>query len=281
AAARDLAAAHPDDPTALRIAGRVLAAAGAVDEAAQVYDRAITRYPGDWRTWVGRATDAPEDRRAQAWRDAVAHGAPPRFLERAWRVIPVGLYWLDAAATRDARFSANLGAFLETRGDPETAVLAYEQAYLIDPTEVPHPGYARVLLALGRNEEAARFVAQALAVRPDDARLLSQQAEILEAQGRFADASTIWLEVGVAHPVAVVRAMRATEQADGAAAAVRLADRLALTRPLDGSAVLERARLHRDLGEFGACAVDVERSGTLTHKQLGARARSLLDACKR
>jgi Flp pilus assembly protein TadD len=281
ALARHLAADHPHDARALRVAARILARNGAADEAAGVYDRAIARFPGDWRTWVARATDAPTDGRVEAWRDAFAAGAPAKFLQAAWPSLPVGLYWLDVAASREARFSANLGAFLETRGDLDTAALAYEQAYLVDPGELPHPGYARVLIALGRHDEAATFVASALAVRPGDPNLQHQHAELLEARGQLADAASVWLELGRQRPTAMVRALRATEKADGAPAAVRLADRVGLTRKLEPLVVLEVARLKRDAGDLAGCAVDLESAGLLGHRELGARAQALRRTCSR
>lgn len=277
--ARALAADHPDDPRALRVAGRILGRAGLADEARAAYDRSIERFPGDWRTWVARAADAPDDLALASWQEAFAHGAPARYVALAWRELPVGLVWLDVGAQREARFSVSLGAFLAAHDDRETAALAYEQAYLIDPDEPPHAGYAQVLIALGRIDAAERFVAAGLAVRPDDLGLQQQQAELLEHRDRFDDAADAWVRLADRRPQALARALRAIERGQGAAQAVKYGERLSLTRTLDPAAVLELARMRRDIGDYVGCSTDVERSGLMATKAYGVRARALRDGC--
>jgi tetratricopeptide (TPR) repeat protein len=277
AGARAIAADHPHDYRALRAAARVLARSGAADEAWAVYGRALERFPGDWRTGVARAADAPPDRRVDAWRDAFAGGAPAAFLPRAWATLPVGLVWVEAAGARDAAFSEKLGVFLEPR-DADVAALAYEQARLLDPDRYP-AGYAGVLVRLGRLEEAGAYLAEAVAARPEDLRLKRREAELMEARGHWEEAAEIWFAAGPALDGAVARGLQALARAEGAAAALQAADRLELSGRLDGQAALVVAGLERQTGDFESCEATLEAAGLLTSVRFGARARSLRASC--
>jgi tetratricopeptide (TPR) repeat protein len=256
----------------------VLARAGDPEGARSAYDRAIARFPGDWRTWVGRALDAPEGERTAAWRDAFAAGAPAGYLPHAWASLPVGLAWLEAGEGR-ARFSANLGAFLASKGDLEAAALAYEQAFLADPHEPPHAGYVQVLRKLGRLDDAARFVGSALAAHPDDLEMRQQEAEILEARDQWDEAAAAWFRIGAAKPDATARGLRAVEHQQGTAAALAQAERRALAEPLDDGATLERARMARDTGDYASCVAYIDAAGLQNSKRYGARAKTLREAC--
>jgi tetratricopeptide (TPR) repeat protein len=284
--AHDISKTHADDAYVLRVCARILARAGLPDEATALYDRSIARFPGDWRTWVARAMDAPPEREVEAWKEAFRAGAPPRYLPAAFATLPLGLAWLEAGEGRDPRFSASLAAFLESRGDFSAAALAYEQSMLIaaerGEREEPHPGYVRALLALGRTEEAERFLAAALAVRPEDARLHQQHAELLESRGQFEEAAEEWLRLAGNNPVFLLNALRATEQAHGAGEAIKLAERRGLVgqqrrAPL---VVLELARLQREVGQKGRCATALRESDLLSDPKLGQRARQLLATCE-
>jgi tetratricopeptide (TPR) repeat protein len=282
----EISEAHAHDPYVLRVCARILARAGLPDEATALYDRSIVRFPGDWRTWVARAMDAPPEREVEAWKEALRAGAPPRYLPMAYATLPIGLVWLEAAEEREPRFSASLAAFLESREDFASAALAYEQAMLLaaqrgEPEE-PYPGYVRSLLALGRTEEAELFLAAALAVRPEDARLHQQHAELLEARGQFAEAAEEWLRLAGHNPVFLLNALRATESASGPGEALKLAERRGLIGQQRRSplVVLELARLQREVGQKGRCATALRESDLLSDPKLGQRARQLLATCE-
>ncbi|MEZ4238639.1 MAG: hypothetical protein R3F59_21305 [Myxococcota bacterium] len=276
--ARHVAAAHPDDARVLRAAARVLARTGDRAGAHALYDAAVAHFPGDWRTRVARAVDAPPDQRLADWQDAIAHGAPATMLPAAWAAIPEGLVWLDAASEREPAFLEKLAAFLDARGDPDSALLAWEQVHLVDPDRFP-PGYAALLLRLDHTDEAAAYLARALAAHPDDPSLRAAAAEVQEARGAWAEAAEAWFALGPERPGAVARGLKALAEAEGPEAALRRADRMHLEGDLDGLAVLEVARLRRRAGDYAGCAAIVESAGLLASKRFGPVARQLVDAC--
>ncbi|MEQ1564241.1 MAG: Wzy polymerase domain-containing protein [Myxococcota bacterium] len=285
AAARGVIARHPNDPSALRLAATILASSGDPAGARAAFDRSIARYPGDWRTWVSRAQASTGGDAADAWQAAFRAGAPAKYLAEAWPTLPLGLVWLEAGATREARYSAILGDFLAEASagghrDAETAALAYEQAWLLDPHEPPRAGYARVLLTLGRDDDAARYVAEALKVQPNHPALRQIEVELLERRGEWESAAERWMALVPQRPELLARAMRASEHAHGPDRALGLAEREVKLHP---TAILERARLERDRGHPATCAAQLERSGLLDEPKYAnwqRAAQNLLQSCQ-
>src|SRR5688572_33000457 len=90
----------------------------------------------------------------QAWVDAVAHGAPPAFVRRGWRFLPVGLVWADAVEGLPFYSVNAIANELAKLGDPESALLAYEHAYR-ESHGVLHTGHVRLLLQFGALDQAS------------------------------------------------------------------------------------------------------------------------------
>jgi hypothetical protein len=132
--------------------------------------RAMALDPQDLRLWWIAARRRAEggDRFGAAVAAADAfrrwpHEVPtsPAIWEEAWGWLPVGLWWLDALEDAPAHWSARLGWWMLREGDPETALLAMEQAARLRPDVFAHSTtYVDALLALGRLG-AARAEAQA------------------------------------------------------------------------------------------------------------------------
>jgi tetratricopeptide (TPR) repeat protein len=278
--ARAVVAAHPEDPRALRSAGLVLARNGAPDEAAVAFERAIGRYPGDWRTWVARAQAAKGDAAVEAWKDAFRHGAPPTFLEQAWSAQPLSLVWIDFGSTQPARFSALLGRFLYQHGDWEASALAYEQVWMLEPTYPPDASYPAVLLKGGRVEEAARVMEAFLPVTGRDLKFRKLEAEVLEARGSWDAAADVWTSIAKEREEYVVRAIRAVDRDRGPTAALDFAREWALLHPLDDQADLERARLYLELGDRPRCAQQIRELGRPSDPAVAGPAASLLRQCE-
>lgn len=276
---------HPADPQALRLASQLLARNGSAPEALAAAERAVSRAPADWRTWVARAhaleVGAPEQA-AEGWLEAIARGAPPRLVARGWRFLPVGLPWVQATEGLPARHANALARVLKGLGDLQGALLAYEQAHLQDPRWVD-PGHPRLLLELQRDAEADVLLQIALEQRPGDPRFLRPLAELRERQGAHAAAADAWLQLSLHDVGSQHRAVRARAVAEGPGAALALVDKLELERGVAGlhpSTRLEQARLLLQLQRGEVCVQELVRSGVLDSEPHRAAAQALLEACR-
>lgn len=166
------------DAASLRMLGASLLKDKALDEAAPVLARAITRDPNDWRSWYleGRRRHLAGDDRGAAEALATAmHHWPPEQADRADLVTegyawwPIGVWWVDRLSDAPAHASAKLAWLLLKDRDPETALLAAEQAARLRP-EAHAFSAARVeaLVTLGEPEAAAAHVEQWMQVHPED-----------------------------------------------------------------------------------------------------------------
>src|SRR5690606_1852550 len=145
-AARAVRASHPHDPVALRSAAALAARAGRREAAVEMLDRAERLAPLDWRTSIARARIAAPDEALGHWRSAFAQGAPPRFLDEAWRALPIGLVWVDALAEAPGYRQVALARMLERKGEHEAALLAWERARMLDGRGPPPGGHVAALL---------------------------------------------------------------------------------------------------------------------------------------
>jgi serine/threonine protein kinase/Flp pilus assembly protein TadD len=74
---------------------------------------------------------------------------------------------------------------LFVRGDPEAALLAFDEAAVLQPdSAIPHAGQALALTALDRTEEAKQAIDTALALEPDSPEAHLANAYYLKEQGR-------------------------------------------------------------------------------------------------
>jgi O-antigen ligase/tetratricopeptide (TPR) repeat protein len=271
------------DPGALCNLSAELARRGSGAEAVRVADRAIVRSPSDWRTYVTRAQAmevADREAAGQAWVDAVAHGAPPTFVRRGWRFLPVGLVWADAVEGLPFYQVNAIANELAKLGDPEAALLAYEHAYQTSHG-VLHTGHVRLLMRFGALDQAAALLERALAVRRDP-RHVELLAEIRDLQGRGGDAFHLWLELAPRGGKMLARAARAKASHEGPESALAWMDALALaggSSLRDANVQLEHARLEGAAGRPDVCEREVRLSGLLDDRHHAPAAKALLQAC--
>ncbi len=276
----------PDDPDALRRAAAVLLRTDRTEDALRVLARVTERDPSDFRAWITRARVAhdPSALRASAerWAEALRHGAPADAVAEAHRAVPIGVFWVQALASVDARYSAALAQVLTREGDDAAALLAIEQAAALDPDGYQRDALRGVLLSkLGRAEDARAWMEQSvLPHAPDDPEVLGRYAGILTALGRHHEASDTYLRAARRSVTMRASAIRAAERADGVEAALTLARRLALDGANDPDAELETARLLLATGDARACVNLIDRRG-LQDTTVAARARGLRQQCAR
>ncbi|MCA9492965.1 MAG: hypothetical protein KC621_23705, partial [Myxococcales bacterium] len=281
---RSVVADHPSDADALRAASRLLLALGDGDQALAAADRAVEEARWDWRNHATRArvmTVVDRERAAAAWHDAIEAGSPRSTYEEAWAVLPVGLYWVDAVQGSGNRQDAALGAFLLRKGDPEAAVLAYEEA-AFDAPGVMHPGYVDALLALDRLDQAEQVVALARSRHPEDPAWIAREARLREKQLRWGDASALWMSIARRDPKAALRSVETAVQEGGPENGLRILLRMQTDGfRLDTNLHLKRAQLQARAGLRDECVRDIASSGLLDNKFTRKRAEKAIQDCRR
>ncbi len=291
-AARAVAAAHPHRAEALRHAGAALLASGHAHDAIAVLERATRRDPNDYRSWAvlsraRAAAMADPLPAAEALAEALRHwpygasrdGAP---LEEGWALLPVGLWWLEAIEDAPNWWNLYLGGQSMRRGDPETALLAYDAAALRDPSLWDWPSRARALAALDRAAEAEALLRARLAREPDHAPTWRALGDRCLADGRAVEARDAYLQALALTPGErglLVGAVRAAEAADGVDGGRRMGERLALGGSTSPALQVERARLALADGDPRAC-LRLLRPEVLDDPEVGARAAVLRSRCR-
>jgi len=175
-------------------AGGQLLKVGRVDDADRLLSRAVVRDPNDFRAWrllAGVRTAAGDaSGAAAAWaealkrwpRDGMDLGKP---FDEAFATLPVGVWWLDALQDAPAHWSVRLARRMLADGDPETALLACEQAAALRP--VVHGRSVECALSLARLErtdEAVAYLRAWRVERPGDVWAHIATAQILGEQGK-------------------------------------------------------------------------------------------------
>lgn len=283
--ALEMAAAHPADPDSLRDAAAILGRAERTTEAVELAERAVHLSPSDWRPRVVLAIlltpGQDADRAVSAWRDAIRVGAPPRYYEFAWRLVPVGVAWTDAVPDR---YRGDMGAFLVRKKDHDSAAIVFEQALLGGAPPSAYPEYVDLLLIQGRLDEADRITTAVLDTKPLDRQFRVRLARVREAQERWLEASEVWEALAVtAHGVreAAPRAVLCAERGAGARRALETARRLRLARVAGPAVTLEEGRILREAGDPTACIEALITSGYVDDERFGARIRKELERCRR
>lgn len=235
----------PHDPVVLLNAGAVLAVAGAHEDAARVLERATVRLPADHRPYAlaSRVAEAEGDREEATRQWALALQRWPwkrlpedRPFERALSLKPIGLWWLEQLAEGpEAYLSANLGYVLLQRGEPLDALIALDQAAVIEPRYrwVPRRGVA--LHQIGQTDEALAFLAEADNYDSQGESRM-RRAVILLERDRLAEAredAYAALRENPQIPKARLVVLRATARIEGPAEALERAA-LLIGRPADG-----------------------------------------------
>ncbi len=174
---------HPQNTEAGRLFGLVLARSGDSGRAVSQLELLTRRDPRDAASWAalgfaytaaGRAKEA-EDALRRALRldprQSMAHRDLGVLLASQARNDEARAEYARAAALepRDASVPFNLGNLERRLGHAEPALAAYRKAEALDSTfSFALQGQAQVLLATGREGEAADVYRRWLRVRPDD-----------------------------------------------------------------------------------------------------------------
>ncbi len=282
-----LASDHPADPETQRRAATLLGQVGRYDEAAAIARTAVALAPSDWRNRVVLATvlsAAPDQLEAvTAWQDALRAGAPPAFYPAAWKVVPVGLVWMDAIEDLPSSYHAALGQFLVRAGDLETASLVFEEALLDGDAESRYPAYVDALLAQGRLAEADRYVRSVLADEPRNREFRRRLGRVLEAREEWLEAARVWEKLATEERgvrEAPVRAVVCTERGAGTEEALVLVRRFRLSRLGGAALTLEESAIHERAGNRTGCVDAVLRSGDLDDPKYGRRLQRQLERCR-
>lgn len=286
--ARALAARWPHDAVALERAALLLREGGALDEAVVVLERAVLRSPTDKRAWLMLASVAKQQgdwgRSVESWAAAYClhtHESRQPVLAAAYQSLPVGLVWLDAFRDCPANRSAYLGHMLNGQGDYETALLAYEQAALIDPERYAwHPHRTDVLLHLGRIDEAEAFAAASWADQGTPAAARAY-GKVLGRLGRHAEQAALYEQVAQERPEFRGLALRAFGLAEGPEAALERARLWRLQGISSAGVRLEVARLHHASGQHQVCLDGLDHATLRRSASLAKEVERLRTACRR
>lgn len=212
-------AAHPNDARALFDAGYVADQQNRQDDAARLYQRAVTANPRSFEAQLmlgmllarqGKQTEARPALAAATQLDPGEAG--PVLKARAWRA----LARIDASAdpvqasndliqalklTPETEDDTLLAASLaEKAGQADTAETAYRRVLAKDPQSVPaNAGLAHLLIAKKQYADAEALLRTALASAPDDPGLTAQLATALAAQDK-AEALPLLQKLHETHP---------------------------------------------------------------------------------
>jgi len=232
-------AVHPTDARALFDAGYVADAQNRLDDATELYRRAVEANPQSFEAHVelglllarqNNTSDArPELARATEL-DAGVAGAAAKA--RAWRALAlidrasdpaeasqdlIEALKLSPETADDTLLAANLA---DQAGQYEAAETAYRRVLAADPKSAPaNAGLAHLLIARKQYAEAETFLRAAIEKSPDDTALTAQLATVLAEQDK-PEALPLFQKLHTAHPEdAAITRMLAEVLADAGDAA--------------------------------------------------------------
>jgi tetratricopeptide (TPR) repeat protein len=252
-----------------------------LEVATEACERAVKLAPWDYRTWKLRAMVAilrDGQDGVSAWRDAVLAGVPSA-LDDGWRLLPVGLYWLDAFEEEPANRLAWLGNFLLQKGEREVAVMAFESAKRRDPSLLMRP-YVDELVRRKEWAQLDRHLADAIPSERDRMWVLERRAVAAEGLGRWEEARDLWLHLAQERGGGLGRAVLAQSQVGGPDSAEALwrgevlAGRQVSTEDWLGLAAVLHAK-----GADAECQLVLREHSLLSHPALKVQASNLKRLC--
>ncbi|MBX2803273.1 MAG: O-antigen ligase family protein [Myxococcales bacterium] len=272
----DLLASYPTNPTVVGSASHALLMTGSTARAVELAGEAVVLAPWNRELWKLRAvaqTRLDPSQAAPAWADAVTAGVPGA-MQAGWKLLPVGLYWVDALDDAPPERLANVAAFLVEQGDLEAAIVGYQAVVDLEDAVVYGP-YLRALQQTGRHGERLQYLDAVLRERPRHPVALRQRAVSLEALERWMEASEAWLLHLSHHGTGLSSAVAAKARATSLSEGQRLwdAQRLLGHTPSEAE-VIDYASLHLSFGERRRCAQILAELGSSS-----APARRLEDRC--
>ncbi len=282
---------HAHDARTLRRAALVLWRADADDDALRLLDRAAIRDPNDFRTWVAISRIHTENVRgaeaATAFAEALRHwpdeqGDKGRPLDEAYRLLPLGEFWIEALADAPAYWSWQFADRMLDAGEPQLALQAIEQAARLEPEIYDDSAiWVYVLLANDRVAEAEAFGERLITDYPERPYNWKAAGAALEHQEQYDKASALYLrgfEKNRREPDLALRAVRAADRAGGPERALAVVKGIDVHIRHDPRIDLEAARLYLRAGRPGDCVLRLEDAGFVDpgHKQ---RAAALMARC--
>lgn len=283
AAASAVGERFPDAPDAVREAAIVLARAEDYAGATALLQGVTARDPSDYRAWVilARVALAQGDRQLaqQRWSEAFHRDAPPRLIVEAFATMPSGLIWLESFSDAPPVYSVTLGFLLFRNRQYDEALLACDQAAAIDPVYADLLIRGRLLVAVGRPEEAERWIDDVLSRRPDELDYLLERGEIQSSIGRHKEATASFLEAARVNPAARVRALSSAESEGGPQRALEVVRQFELEGTVDPVLRLRIAAVRMRSGDYAGCSDEIER-WNLTAILDGPEAAELLETCR-
>ena len=250
-----------DDDELLRPAALVMARLGRNQPANELVQRAILRGPADYRNYVaaGRLACATGDSvgGSEAYVRAFERDAPYSYVRESWTCFPVALYWLDALNDHPGHVVA-MGNLWIASADPQEALLAFDQAALVDERYADVPSRSRALLAAGKRDEAIE-TARARVERTGEAQARWVLGDVLDATGDPAGALEAWAPVREEFPGLGARVVSALARSEGLEAGLAEAERLRLLGKVDVAVDYEVVQLLADAGRVADCRKAAER----------------------
>jgi tetratricopeptide (TPR) repeat protein len=265
--------AHPDDARALFDAGYVADAQGRLEDAAGLYQRAVTANPKSFEAHTslglllarqGKLDDARTELTTASTLDAGDAG--PLAKARVWRALAEIDRTDDAARASDELLEALklspeteadtllAAALADQAGQYEAAEKAYRRILAQDPNSaLANAGLAHLLIARKQYADAEPMLRAALEQTPDDPALTAQLATVLAAQDK-AEALPLLQKLHDAHPAdAAITRMLAEVLAEAGyeAGSDRLYVGLLATSPEDSSLLVAHGQNLIHLRKYG------------------------------
>ncbi|MFT7518525.1 MAG: tetratricopeptide (TPR) repeat protein/O-antigen ligase [Kiritimatiellia bacterium] len=261
---------HPENADALRRAAMLLAAAGDVRSAERVALRSAQRFSGDYRTHnlLSRLAQARGDQTLAASRhaDALRRWPPAESIEhgafaRALSLVPVPLWWLDEIEYgAHPALSLYLGDEVLRRGDPEQALIAYEQAERLWHKAAAWPNRGHALYDLGRVEEALAYL-RLVADEGENQNVRIELARLYRLEGRYDDARRELLQALKFDPHnSGVQAQLLILPGVDRASLVALLEHFRVDGPVDDSVILQGASAFLRIESADECVRLLDRT---------------------
>jgi len=252
-AAETWVARYPGRADVLRPAAEVALMRGDLDTAVAWAERAAVRGPADWRNWRLRAevvTRVDPVRGPEVWADALRHGARGA-LQRGWLVLPIGLFWADAAQQAPIPTRRRVAKFLIEKKDLEGAGFVLD-SILVETPDAWLPEVVVVAKALGEDERALAYLERMAAVHADDANVHTVRARTCDQLSADVCAHTEWTWLAERNqPGAAARLVELTRSSEGERAALAVCDRYWAGR--DGALALQKVKLLAAMGDSKEC----------------------------